>query len=374
MVEVREIKTKKEQREFLNFPLRLYRGNKNFAPPLWLDEKKIFRSDYVYYDVCEAVYYGAWRDGRMVGRISGIIQRSANEKNGERRARFTRFDSINDAEVSGALFAAVEKWAAERGMDTVCGPLGFSDLEREGLLVEGFDELSTFEEQYNAEYYGALVEASGYKKEVDWLESKIYLPEEDDGQLEKMSDFIMKRYNLRVGEAKNVRDFINRYADGLFELIDKGYEDLYGTVPFTDGMKKMLIDNFILIIDLKYVAVILDENDRVVCMGVAFPSIAEAVRKSDGHLTPAALVRLLKTVKRPRILDLGLIAVDPEYMNRGIGAVITAGLMRMLKEGNIEYAETNLNLEDNQAILNQWKRFRAVRHKRRRSYVKKLGE
>ena len=374
MIEIREIKTKKEQKAFLNFPLDLYRYNKNFVPPLWGDEKKIFRSDYIYYDTCEAVYYGAYRDGVMVGRISGIIQRASNEKWDQRRVRFTRFDSIDDSDVAKALFGAVEKWAADHGMDTVCGPLGFSDLEREGLLIEGFDELSTFEEQYNAEYYGKLIEECGYAKEVDWIESRIYPPDEDDGTLEKMADFVMKRYNLRYGGAKNVRDFINRYADQLFELLDRAYDKLYGTVPFTDKMKKMLIDNFLLIVDLKYVDVILDENDRVVCMGVSFPSIAKAVQKSRGHLTPAALLRILHAIKKPEILDLALLAVDEEYMNRGVSTVFSAGLLKILKNGTIKYAETNLNLEDNYAIINQWKRFRAVTHKRRRSYVKKIGE
>ena len=370
MVEVREVKTKREQKEFLDFPLRMYKDNPCFVPPLYGDEKKIFRSDYVYYDTCEAVYFNAYRDGVMVGRISGILQKAANEKNNEKRIRFTRFDSIDDQEVADALFAALEKWGKAKGMDTVCGPLGFSDLEREGLLVEGFDQLSTFEEQYNAEYYGRLIENCGYAKEVDWVESKIYYPDDDDNTMEKMADFILKRYNLHIGYAKNTRDFINRYADSFFELLDVAYDGLYGTVPFTDGMKKMLIDNFLLIIKLDYVAVILDENDKVVCLGLCFPAIGEALQKSSGKLTPSALIRLLKAIKKPKVLDLGLVAVDPEYMNRGISTVLFAGFKKMLT--GIDHAETNLNLETNHAIQNQWKRFKAVQHKRRRSYVKTL--
>lgn len=372
MIEVKEALTKKQQKEFLEFPLKMYKNNPYFVPPLYGDEKKIFRSDFVYNDTCEAVYFNAYDGEKMVGRISGILQKAANAKNSERRVRFTRFDSIDDQAVADALFAAVEDWAISKGMDTVCGPLGFSDLEREGLLVEGFDQLSTFEEQYNAEYYGKLIENCGYEKEADWLESKIYLPEDDEGRLEKTADYIMKRYGLHFGEAKNTRDFIDRYGDAFFELLDVAYENIYGTVPFTPGMKKMMIDNFMLIIDLKHVAVILDENDRLVCLGICFPSIAKAVQKSQGRLTPAALVRLLSAIKKPKVIDLGLIAVDPQYANRGIGSCISAGLMRMLREDGIEYAETNLNLENNYAILNQWKRFRQVVHKRRRSYVKKL--
>ncbi len=372
MVETVEVKTKKQQREFLDFPLDMYKDNPYFVPPLYGDEKKIFSKNYVYNDTCEHVYYNAYRDGKMVGRISGILQKSSNEIRNEKRVRFTRFDSIDDQEVADALFKAVEDWAKSKGMDTVCGPLGFSDLEREGLLIEGFDQLSTFEEQYNAEYYGKLIENCGYAKEVDWLESKIYRPDVPDESFAKMSDFIMKRYNLRFGEAKNVNDFINRYGTDFFALLDEGYSHLYGTVPFTKGMKDMMIANFKLIIDLKYVGVILDENGKLVALGLCFPSLSKAIQKSRGHLTPAALVRLLKAIKKPKILDLGLICVSHEYMNRGVGSVITGELYRMLQDDQIEYAETNLNLEDNHAIQNQWKRFKAINHKRRRSYVKKL--
>ena len=373
MVEIREATTKKEQRRFLDFPLEMYKDNPNFVPPLYGDEKKMFRPNFVYNDICEAVYYNAYRDGVMVGRISGILQKSSNEKRNEKRIRFTRFDSINDQEVARALFDAVEKWGLSKGMDTVCGPLGFSDLEREGLLVEGFDELSTFEEQYNAEYYGALIEGCGYAKEVDWVESKLYAPDEEDDTLEKMSEFLMERYHLHIGKAKDVNDFLARYADDFFDLLDVGYEKLYGTVPFTDGMRKMMIDNFKMIIDLRFVAVVLDENEKLVCLGLCFPSLSKAVQKSKGHLTPAALVRLLRALRHPKIIDLGLVAVSPEYLNRGVNSVICAGLMRMLREDGVEYAETNLNLEDNFAIQNMWKRFKHVQHKRRRSYVKRIA-
>ena len=375
MIEVREVRTAKERRDFLEFPLKLYAGNPCFVPPLYGDEKKIFSKNYVYYDTCEAVYYIAYLDGKPAGRISGILQKASNEIRNEKRVRFTRFDVIDNAEVSKALFGAVEKWALEKGMDTICGPLGFSDLEREGLLVSGFDMQSTFEEQYNAEYYMRHIEALGYEKEVDWLESRLYVPDDPSAleELDKMADFILRRYHLRFGEAKNVNDFINRYADQLFELLDKSYSKLYGTVPFTEGMKKMIISNFRLAIDLRFVAVLLDENDRVVCLGVCFPGMADALAGGNGKLTPGTLLKLLKVIKHPRVLDLGLVGVEHEYLNRGLMTVFISSFAKMIKEENIEYAETNLNLEDNFAIRNQWKRFKAIEHKRRRSYVKKLS-
>ena len=373
MLTVTEVKTKRQQKDFLNFPLKLYKDNPNFVPPLYSDEKKMFRPDYVYYDTCEAVCWNAYRDGRMVGRIQGILQKAHNQKTGEKRVRFTRFDSIDDQAVADALFGAVEAWAREKGMNKVCGPLGFSDLEREGLLIEGFDELATFEEQYNAAYYQRLIENLGYRKEVDWEERKIYLPEQDDGKLEQMAEYVMKRYNLHFGQARNKKDFIRRYGDAFFALLDEGYKDIYGTVPFTKGMKDMLIDNFMLIIELKYVGVILDENDNLVCLGLCFPSLSRAVQKSGGRLTPAALVRVLRDVKHPKILDLGLVAVAPEWANRGVATVVSAHILKLLREEKgVEYCETNLNLEDNRSIINMWKRFKAIPHKKRRSYIKNI--
>lgn len=374
MITISEVRTRKQRREFIEFPLRLYRDNPCFVPPLYSDEKKLFRDDYVYNDCCESVYYLATDEsGKTVGRIHGIIQKAANEKNSEKRARFTRFDSYDDPTVAAALFGAVENWALSKGMDTICGPLGFSDLEREGLLIDGFDQLSTFEEQYNAPYYQKLIEDLGYVKEVDWFESQLRAPDpEKVEEMERAANLVEKRFGLHFGTAKNINDFIKKYGDDIFHLIDVCYEGLYGTVPFTDGMKKMTIENFKLLLDMRFVSIILDENERPVCFGLCMPSIGEAVRPSGGRLTPATLVRVLRAVKKPKVIDLALVGVDPEYANRGIPIMMIAGMTRMLIKTGVEYAETNLNLEDNYAIRNMWHRFDQKEHKKRRSFVKKL--
>ena len=375
MIEIQEVKTRRQQRQFLNFPLELYKDNPWFVPPFYADEKKMFRSDYVYSDCCDWICFNALKDGRMAGRIQGIVQRAANEKNHERRARFNRFDAIDDPAVSRALFEAVERWARDKGMDTLCGPLSFSDLEREGLLIEGFDQPQTFEEQYNAPYYQQHIEQLGFVKEVDWTESRLYAPEpsEDEEDLDKLAEFIFRRYKLHFGESRNAKDFLDRYKDGIFRLLDQSYEGLYGTVPFTDRMKKLMIDNFRLVIDPKYTAVILDENERMVCFGFAIPSISAALVGTEGKYTPRVLWQLLRCIRHPKIIDLCLIGVDPEYLNRGVSAAFASAIMHMLRDTDIAYAETNLNLEDNYAILNLWRRFNAVQVKRRRAYVKKLA-
>ena len=241
MVCVRKVKTKKDKREFLNFPLRLYKNCPYFVPPLYAEEKKIFSLNNVYADTCDSVFFLAEKDGKTVGRVSGIIQRASNELRGQKRVRFTRFDSIDDEEVAAALFNTIENWAKDNGMDTVCGPLGYSDLEREGLLIEGFDQLSTFEEQYNYEYYQKLIENNGYVKEVDWEERKIYKPAVVDEKFKRVSDMMLKKYNLKFAKCKNIKDFIRRYGDKFFDLLDETYADIYGTVPFTPAMKKMMI-------------------------------------------------------------------------------------------------------------------------------------
>ena len=373
MVEIKEVVSKKDIKNFVKFPHILYKGNPYFVPFLDIDEiNKFDKNKNESYDDCIVKCFLAYKDGKIVGRVAGIIQKLYNQKVNEKRVRFSRFDSINDQEVANKLFSAVENWAKEQGMNCIHGPMGYNDLDREGLLIEGFDQMSSFEEQYNYDYYESLIQACGYEKEVEWVESKIYAPDEGDDSLARMSELIKKRYKLRIAPADSVDDFLEKYADPFFDLLDRAYYNIYGTVPFTDGMKKMLISNFKLVIDLKHAGVIIDENDNLVALGLCFPSMSKAVQKSYGHLTPMALARLLKAIKHPQILDLGLIAVAPEYQNKGVNAIIGAELARMLREDGIEYAETNLNLVDNHSIRNQWKRFNAVQHKRRRAYKKSL--
>ena len=371
MVEIREVKTKKEQRRFLNFPLDLYKGNKYFVPPLYGDEKQIFSKNYMYADQTDTVYFNAYRDGKIVGRISGILQKAANSKWKQKRVRFTRFDSVDDQEVATALFDAVENWAKAKGMEEVVGPLGFSDLEREGLLIEGFDQLSTYEEQYNYDYYQRLIENCGYGKDVDWIEHKISRPEGLDPRMEHISAHMMQRYNLHYGTARNTRQFLKKYADKIFAIWDETYDHIYGTVPFTPTIKKCMLKNFKLLIDMRFVAVVLDENENIVAFGVVFPSIGEAIQPSRGHLTPACIFRILRAAKDPKVVDMGVIGVSDKYKNKAISAAIATKIGKYWLP-RVHHAETNLNLEYNDPINNMWKNFHDEVHKRRRCFIKKL--
>lgn len=375
MIEVQEVKTKQQQRQFLNFALDLYKGNPYFVPPLYSDEKKMFGKDFVYNDSCEWTCFVAFKDGKIAGRIQAIIQKDANAKNKEKRCRFCRFDAIEDLEVSKALFAAAENWARSKGMDTMVGPLNFSDLEREGMLVDGFEEPSTFEQNYNFSYYKEHVEALGYAKEIDWTASRLYGPESQEAmdELEQVVAFIFKRYKLHYGTAKSGPQLLKKYAQGIFDLLDTSYEGLYGTVPFTEGMRRLVLENFAMVINPKFTAVILDENEKIVCFGLSFPGLAPALVGTRGKYTPLTLMKLLYYIKNPNILDLCLVGVDPEYLNRGISGALSLSIMKMLRDNaRVKWADTNLNLENNYAILNQWRRFKSEECKRFRAYVKKL--
>ncbi len=373
MLEIVEVKTKKQRKEFVEYPLRLYKGNPWFVPPLYGDEMKIFTEKNVYHKTCVSVFFLAIKDGKTVGRIQGIIQKQFNEIHNAKQVRFTRFDSENDPEIAQALFAAVEDWAKNNGMTEMVGPLGYSDLEREGLLIEGFEYLATFEEQYNYEYYAGLVESYGFVKDVDWVESRLFPTPQQDERLKKLADRAMKKHNLHIaGQGMSKKKFLDKYADGIFACIDECYKDLYGVVPFTPEMMQSVIDQFMLIINMKYILAICDENENVVAFGFCIPGIGKAVQKSGGRLTPCTLIKLLRAAKRPTSVDLALVGVMPKYRNSGLTAFALTMIQDILSDPKVEYCETNLNLETNANIQAQWKHFDNIQHKRRRSYIKRF--
>ena len=374
MVSVKEVKTARDIKEFIEFPLRLYKDCPYFVPPLYSDEKKLLRSGGCS-DTAESVFFLAVRDGKTVGRIQGIIQKQYNETHDTSDARFTRFDTIDDKEVAEALFSAIEGWASDCGMKKICGPLGYDDLDREGLLIEGFEENSTFEEQYNYEYYAGLIEGCGFTKDVDWLEYELKMPEKRNEMLARVAKRTMEMHGLHIASTKlNKRAYIEKYRDGFFECLDVCYRHLYGTVPISPEKQDELIAQFMMIVNKEYAVFICDKDERVVGFGLCFPAIGDAVKKSGGRLTPATIWRILKAVKNPETIDLGLVAIRPEYQNAGINAVIINGMLDILEEGKVKRCETNLNLESNTAVQAQWKYFNARQHKRRRSYKKILED
>lgn len=372
MLEIREVKTKKEIKDFLNLPLNMYKGNKCFVPPLYGDEKKMFKPNYMYYDQSEARCWVAYKDGKCVGRIQAILQKASNTKWNQKRVRFCRVDFVDDKEVSKALFDKVEEYAKEKGMEEVVGPLNFSDLEREGLLIEGFDQLNTFEEQYNFPYYKDHIEELGYAKEVDWIEHRLFMNDEKADRVLKLADKILARGKLHYVPRMSLKKFASIYKDQFFAVLDSTYDKIYGTVPFTEGMKNLLLSNFAAVINMNYVPTVVDENNKVVAFAIAFPAMHEIFQKSNGHLYPTTIMKLLHNVKHPKIIDYGLVGVTNDGYLQGAAILIYAALLRQQKKDKIQYCETNLNLEDNKAILSAWENFDYIQHKKRRSYVKKI--
>lgn len=372
MIIVKKVETKKEQKEFVNFPIKLYAHNEYYVPMLYSSEKNIFSDDYAYNKVCDVCFFNAYKDGKMVGRIQGIIQTEANKKWDQKRIRFTRFDCINDQEVANGLFDAVVAFGKDKGMDTFVGPLGYSDLEREGLLIEGFEEVQTYEEQYNYDYYQKLIENYGFEKDVDWIEHMLFPPEAKNERLWSVSDKMMQKYELRPYVAKNLKELINDYAKSVFDLIDATYANLYGTMPLNQEIVDMLVKDFKMILRAKDVMLILDKDNNAVGFALMFPSISEAVRKSKGKMTIPFIFRFLKAKKHPKVVDLGLIGVLPQYESKGIATCMIAALLDYMEREHIEHFETNLNLEDNLHIINTLKHFDKRQNKRRRCFKKDI--
>ena len=364
--QIKEVKSRKDIKQFINFPLELYKDCPLYVPMLLMDERKIFKKNYVYNNTCKTVFYLAINENnKVVGRIEGIIQIAANEKWKQQRVRFTRIDFINDQEVANLLLDAVAAWGKSFGMTELVGPLGYSDLEREGLLVEGFDKIQTYEEQYNFEYYQDRLENYGLKKEVDWLEV--------DQRLLKISKLTQKNHGISLYNADKVSTFIKKYKKEFFEIIDTTYNKIYGTVPFTKEMMDASISNFKLILRPQDLTVVLDKDKKVIGFGLMFPSISKIVAKYKGKIGLRFLIDFFKNKKNPEIIDLGLIGVLEEYRASGVAAVLMEALFTyMTSQAQIKHLETNLMLETNENILGLTSAFEREFTKRRRCYVKDI--
>ena len=374
MVEIREVKTSKDRRAFTNFPFKLYKDSEYFVPNLRMDERKIFGPKCDYAEVTNNVFFLAYRDGKVVGRIHGLEQKQYNAIYKTKTVRFTRFDSIDDQEVANALFDAVVDWAKKNNMNKIVGPLGFSDMEREGLLIEGFNEKQTYAEQYNYDYYQKLIENYGFTKDVDWLEFNLTKKENFDEKNFAVADKIMEMNQLRLVPVENVstKAYYSRYTDKFFDLLDTCYMKLYGVVPANPKLKKSMESLFKFFIPKQYFRVVVDKEDNLIAFAMLMPSFSEALQKSKGRITPRFLFNALKAMKKPKLVDFMLMGVHPDYTNKGIPSVFLKLIYTMFDEG-VESFETNLNLEYNHEIMNCWKYFNARQHKRRRCFKKEIN-
>ena len=375
MVEIRQINPiRSNLKKFVEFQIKLYEGNPYFIPPLVSDEIATLDSKVnPAFDHCESAYFMAYRDGKPVGRIAVMINKQVNEKENSRQARFGFVDFIDDAEVSKALFDTAEQWAKEKGMDNIVGPLGFTDLDNEGMLINGFEELGTMATIYNYPYYPQHIERLGYEKEVDWHEFLIEVPEQIPDKHKRIAEIVKKKFNLRVVKFTSRKALKEQYGQALFELINEAYDNLYGYSRLTKRQIDYYIKIYLGMLNLDLVTLIVDGDDQLVGVGISIQSMSRALQKSKGKMFPFGWWHLLKGLKgKNDRVDLLLVAVKPQYMGKGVNALLFTDLIPAYNKYGFKWAESNPELESNAAVQNQWEAFTYRQHRNRRAFIKKL--
>lgn len=371
-VEIKKVTTKSELKRFIRFNYEFYKDNPYSVPDLYDDMLNTFSpKKNAAFEFCEADYFLALRDGKIVGRVAAIINRRANETWNRKTVRFGWIDFVDDMEVSAALIDTVKQWGKERGMTEIEGPLGFTDMDAEGMLVEGFDQLSTMATIYNYPYYPQHMERLGLSKSADWVEMKIYVPDAIPEKHRRISEIIAKRYNLHIRKLKSKKEVRQSgVAHDIFRLINDAYTPLFGYSRMTERQIDQYVNMYVPVLDLRMVSIVENEQNEIVAVGISMASLSRALQKAKGRLLPFGWYHLLKALmwKRPKVLDLLLVAVRPDYQGKGVNALLFTDLIPVYKELGFEYAESNPELEMNEKVQNQWQYFKTEQHKRRRCF------
>ena len=373
---IRKVASKDDLMKFIHFGIELYKGNDYFVPPLIYDERATLnRSKNPAFDHCDATYFLAYREGEIVGRIAAIINHKSNERWSQKHARFGFVDFIDDNDVVDSLFGAAESWSRARGMENIHGPLGFTDLDHEGMLIEGFDRMSTMATIYNYPYYQKQIERLGYTKDKDWVEFLIQIPQGVPERFSRMADVVKKRFGLTVKHFQKKQE-IYPYAREMFVLINRAYKDLYGYVELTDKQIDYYVEMYIPMIRLEFVTLVLRQTDnKLVGVGIGLPSMSIGLRNAKGRFLPNGWYHLYKALKgngHGGILDLLMIAVDPEYQGKGVNALMFNEFIPAANKAGMTAAESNVELEDNSKVHSLWNGLDVEQHKRRRAYIKNL--
>ncbi len=359
---------------YVKFGIDLYKGNPCFVPPLILDEIQTLNpKTNPAFDHCQAQSFMAYRDGKPVGRITAIINSLVNEKNGEQALRFGFVDFIDDDEVVDALFDAVIAWGRERSCTAIVGPMGFSDMDHEGMLIEGFDEMGTMATIYNYDYYPRQMQRLGFAKDVDWIEYRMTVPDKVPDKYMRIADIVQRKYDLQIRKYTSRKKIKREYGHALFELINEAYADLYGFSPLTPRQIEYYISQYIPVLRLRDVSVITKRDGELVAVGISMPSLSSALRRCGGHLLPTGWYHLLRAIRgHSDVVDLLLVAVKPEYQNKGVNALLFSDLLPGYIENGYKFAESNVELEGNENVQKQWEYFERRQHRRRRAFKKKL--
>ena len=373
---IKKVTSKDELMKFIQFGIDLYKGNDYFVPPLIYDERATLnRSKNPAFSHCDATYFLAYRDNNIVGRIAAIINHKSNERWNQKHARFGFVDFIDDNDVVDSLFGAAESWARTRGMEKIHGPLGFTDLDHEGMLIEGFDRMGTMATIYNYPYYKKQIERLNYTKDKDWVEFLIQIPQGVPDRFSRMAEVVKKRFGLTVKHFQKKKE-IYPYAREMFVLINRAYKDLYGYVELTDKQIDYYVEMYIPMIRLDFVTLVLRQNDnKLVGVGIGIPSMSIGLRNAKGRFIPSGWYHLYKALKgngHGGVLDLLMIAVDPEYQGKGVNALMFNEFIPAANKAGMTAAESNVELEDNSKVHSLWNGLDVEQHKRRRAYIKNL--
>lgn len=374
-VEIKPIKpTKKDLRKYVQFGIDLYKGNECYVPPLFFDEVNTFLPEKnPAFDFCQAQSFLAYKDDKIAGRITAIINNAVNEKTNEKVVRFGFVDFYDDAEVVDALFDAVIKWGKERGMTSIAGPLGFSDMDPEGMLIDGFGEMGTMATIYNYPYYGTHMERMGYVKDTDWIEFRMTVPDDIPEKYKRIADIVRRKFELHTVTLKSRKWVKETYGRAIFELINEAYKDLYGFVALTDAQINYYIDMYLGMLRLEDVCLIADKEDKLVGVGISMPSLSMALRRSGGKLFPFGWYHILKAIRGGAdVVDLLLVAIKPEYQGKGVNALLFSTLIPSYIANGYKFAESNVELEDNENVQKQWEYFERRQHRRRRAWKKEI--
>jgi GNAT superfamily N-acetyltransferase len=373
MVEIMEVKTNRHLKKFVTFPIKLYKDSKYWIPPLISDELNILRrNSNPAFEFCEAKYWLAIKNKKIVGRIAAIINYNYIKTWDEKIANFGWIDFIDNIEVSRALTGAAEKWAIEKGMEKIHGPYGFCGMDKEGMLIKGFDEMGLITTIYNYPYYSRHMEELGYVKDTDWVEYELKTPKNIPEKVERISSIVIKRLGLQIIRKKTAKELLP-YAQEVFDLLNDAYKELKGSVILTQKQIDDYIKQYFKFVNAEYIRVILDKKGKVAAFAIAMPSMSRAFQKARGRLFPFGVFHIMRALKKNNCLDLYLIAVRPDLQGKGVNSLLMTELTKACIENKIPRGESGSELEENVKVQALWKHFNSRQHKKRRSFVKRIN-
>lgn len=379
-VTIKKVETKKDLKRFIEFHYKLYKGSEYDVPNLYSDDINTLSKDRnAAFEFCESEYYLAYKDGKLMGRVAAIINHKANEKWNRRVVRFGWIDFYDDTEVSTALMQAVEKYGKSRGMNELVGPLGFTDMDPEGMLTDGYDQLGTMATIYNYPYYPRHIERmGGFEKDNDYVEYKVFIPKEIPERYAKIAQMVERRYNLHVKKLTRREVFEGGYGFTVFKVLNESMKDLYSFSELTDKQIDQYVKMYMPMADLNLFTVLEDWNyepHKVIGVGLTIPSLSKALQKCrKGRLWPLGWWHVLRAIKfhKTKIVDLLLVGVLPEYRKKGANALLFSDLIPWYIKYGFEWGETQVEMETNANVQSQWEIFGTELHKRRRCYKKNI--